>query len=214
MYKLANWAYSGKLRTAKNEITGEYKAMDNTAALKDKQELRRQMAAVRDGLTGEERSRRSGLIGAEAAKWLAARNIRSVMTYVSFRSEADTAPLIEWAWSEGIALIVPRCIPSTREMVLHQLTGWEELQAGAYGIREPNPDKADLWDPAQLPEAVLVPGLAFDREGGRLGYGGGYYDRFSNKPCSKLQLARDCPCGLGLLLKFNWSYPADPWRAA
>jgi 5-formyltetrahydrofolate cyclo-ligase len=97
---------------------------------------------------------------------------------VSFRSEVDTAPFIEQAWSQGITVLVPRCIPSTREMELYQFTGWDELQPGAYGIMEPSPGKARLWTEGVLPGAVLVPGLAFDRQGGRLGYGGGYYDRY------------------------------------
>ncbi|MFC3787683.1 5-formyltetrahydrofolate cyclo-ligase [Paenibacillus sp. GCM10012307] len=198
MNKLANRAYSGKLRAAKNEITGEYKAMNNKAALKDKQELRRRMAAIRDKLAGEERRRLSALIGAEAARWLADNNIRSMMAYVSFRSEVDTTPLIDWAWSEGIALVAPRCIPSTKEMILYQLTGWNQLQTGAYGIREPNPGLAAAWDPERMPEAVLVPGLAYDLQGGRLGYGGGYYDRFFEQAVYQTSAGGRVPYWLGL----------------
>ncbi len=107
--------------------------------------------------------------------------IRSVMAYVPFRSELDTTLLIEWCWRTGVTVIMPRCIRSDRSMTLHVVRAWDELSPGAYGIREPHPESAERCPPAFIPDVVFVPGLAFDRHGGRLGYGGGYYDRFHDR---------------------------------
>jgi 5-formyltetrahydrofolate cyclo-ligase len=64
-------------------------------------------------------------------------------------------------------------------MTLHELQGWNQLIPGAYGIREPDPAMTPALGDDAMPEVVFVPGLAFGRDGGRVGYGGGYYDRFA-----------------------------------
>ncbi|PZD95077.1 5-formyltetrahydrofolate cyclo-ligase [Paenibacillus sambharensis] len=135
------------------------------------------MAAKRDSLAPEERHRRSEEACTRAADWLSAAGAGSVMLYVGFRSELDTRPLIATCWSLGIEVIVPRSNPADRSMELFRLRSWEELAAGAYGILEPSPELAAPWPDSRLPDIVVTPGLAFDRSGGRLGYGGGYYDR-------------------------------------
>ncbi|MNJ62482.1 5-formyltetrahydrofolate cyclo-ligase family protein [compost metagenome] len=101
------------------------------------------------------------------------------MTYVPFRSELDLSGLMEWGWRTGRAIIVPRCKADDFSMSLYYLRSWDELAPGAYGIREPDPEAAVPVERGLVPEVVFVPGLAFDRRGGRLGYGGGYYDRFA-----------------------------------
>lgn len=107
--------------------------------------------------------------------------VRSVMAYVPFRSELDTTLLIEWCWRRGLTVIVPRCTRSDRSMELYAIKAWDELMPGAYGIREPDPSAAERCKPGFVPDIVFVPGIAFDRHGGRLGYGGGYYDRFRDR---------------------------------
>ncbi|CAM4418831.1 5-formyltetrahydrofolate cyclo-ligase [Paenibacillus tarimensis] len=144
---------------------------------KTKQELRQAMAAKRDSLAPAVRQRRSEEACARAADWLSAARAGSVMLYIGFRSELDTRPLITSCWARGIEVIVPRSIPADRSMELFRLRSWEELAAGAYGILEPDPAIAAPWAEGRLPDIVITPGLAFDRSGGRLGYGGGYYDR-------------------------------------
>jgi 5-formyltetrahydrofolate cyclo-ligase len=108
---------------------------------------------------------------------LASRPVPTVFSYMPFRSEPDITPFMEWCWKEGIRVLLPRVIKETRSFVLHAVNGYEDIEGNTWGIREP---KADLpvVDKILSISMVLVPGLAFDKELGRLGYGGGFYDRF------------------------------------
>lgn len=143
-----------------------------------KQQLREQMTRLRSELSPEERSERSRQACGHASAFMKQHPFKSMMIYVPFRSELDTRPLVEWAWQEGIRVIVPRSIPENRSMELYEIRSWDELSPGAYGIMEPDPKRVSKYS-AIPPDVIWVPGLAFDRDGGRLGYGGGYYDRLS-----------------------------------
>lgn len=142
--------------------------------------LRKTMALRRDELSEEERAKRSKQACAFAADVMDRLHLQSMMIYVPFRSELDSRPLIEWAWKQGIQVIVPRSLTQDRSMELYKLQAWDELVSGAYGISEPDPLRSQKWSHPG-PDIVWVPGLAFDRMGGRLGYGGGYYDRLSDR---------------------------------
>lgn len=163
-----------------------------------KRGLRQAMTAAREALTGTERLRLSGRICGHAADWLAAAGSGSFMAYVPFRSEVDTAPLLEWAWVRGIRVILPKSEPSDRSMRFFLVRGWGELAPGAYGIREPDPSKAAEWPKEEAPGAILLPGLAFDRYGGRLGYGGGYYDRYLEGLCRRVPAGARRPPVIGI----------------
>ncbi|WP_068777532.1 5-formyltetrahydrofolate cyclo-ligase [Paenibacillus sp. FJAT-26967] len=103
-----------------------------------------------------------------------------LLAYVPFRSECDIKPVIEACWETGIRVYVPRSLYSTRELKFYEIHSWSDLGEGMHGILEPNEANEVLTDLLAV-TAVLVPGLAFDRSFGRLGYGGGYYDRFLEK---------------------------------
>ncbi|OMF19312.1 5-formyltetrahydrofolate cyclo-ligase [Paenibacillus sp. FSL H8-0548] len=147
--------------------------------IEDKTYIRKQMAIRRNSLPSEQREIWSASACAKAQMLLESLPSNSFMAYAAFRSELDLSTLIEWGWRSGRHVIVPRCIAADRSMTLHYLRSWEELMPGAYGIMEPNPALTPPIEAGYVPEVVLVPGLAFDQQGGRLGYGGGYYDRFA-----------------------------------
>ncbi|WP_270165934.1 5-formyltetrahydrofolate cyclo-ligase [Paenibacillus sp. SYP-B4298] len=155
--------------------------MENHAVHGRKQELRRQLGGIRDSLAPQQRSRWSEAACAAALTGLERMQASTVLVYISFRSEVDTMPLIQGAWKRGIEVAAPRCMLPSREMELYRITSLSELRQGAYGIMEPDPKLAWRWPPERIPDVVLVPGLAFSKEGGRLGYGGGYYDRYYSK---------------------------------
>ncbi len=103
---------------------------------------------------------------------------RTVLLYASaFPEEIDTRPFLAFAIESGKRMILPRVNAMLRRLDLVEVSNIAEggLVAGRFGIPEPSPDAA-LVDPHEI-DWVLVPGIAFDELGGRLGRGGGYYDR-------------------------------------
>lgn len=122
---------------------------------------------------------------------------RTLLFYVDVRDEVRTRHALPKALSSDRRIIVPWCNDSG-ELELFHLEELSELEAGRYGILEPRlelrerPEKC--LPPGEL-DAVLVPGVAFDRTGGRLGHGKGYYDRLLTRvrpDCSLIGLAFEC----------------------
>jgi len=142
--------------------------------------MRLKMDALRRELSAEERSAASGRICAFAEALcesrLAGDLSLAIGVYIPFRGEVDLRPLMRWAWRRGIRVAVPRTDRQERTMSLHPIAGFGDLAPGNWGIAEPKPGIPAL-EPREI-GIIFVPGLAFDMSGGRLGYGGGFYDRF------------------------------------
>lgn len=115
-----------------------------------------------------------------------------VLSYVSFSAEVGTRDIIGRVLAEGRRVGVPRVDAASRTMAFHEITSLDELKPRTKGILEPCADAPLLSRPSQLVGSVcLVPGLVFDGAGHRVGYGGGYYDRFlAFYPGDKIGLAR------------------------
>jgi len=141
-----------------------------------KQALRRELLTLRDVIPPEQKQSWDAAINRIiiADAWF--RQAETILAYYPIGSEPDIRPALEEALRQGKALYLPKCIPNAREMAFHQVNSLEGLRPGAYGIPEPkgNDCKLSIVN-CQL---CLVPGIAFDSEGFRMGYGGGYYDRF------------------------------------
>ncbi len=103
--------------------------------------------------------------------------VDSVFCYVNTEEEPSTREIIETAWQMGKLVAVPRCIPGpAHRMEAVQITSWADLTKGAYGILEPKVG-LPVIDAYKLAMAV-IPCVAADRLGRRLGHGAGYYDRW------------------------------------
>lgn len=120
----------------------------------------------------------------------------TVLFYVDVRGEARTRWVLPDVLSSGKCLVVPYCVGT--ELELFRLRDLSELTAGRFGILEPDPVLRDLSDRRVAPEELdllIVPGVAFDRRGGRLGHGFGYYDRLLARTrlrVLKIGLAFEC----------------------
>ena len=141
----------------------------------EKTRLRREVLARREAETG--RRERSRAIVARILSLPEYRDAGLVSAFVGVGSEVETVPLIESALAAGKRVAVPWV--DGRELRLFVLSSVGELAPAPFGLLEPPPDlRADL-SRAVAPAAVglfIVPGVAFDRHGGRLGHGRGYYD--------------------------------------
>lgn len=96
---------------------------------------------------------------------------------VSNPPEVDTYKIIRKAWEEGKRVAVPKCFPKERKMDFRILEDFSQLESVYFNLLEPIEAKTILIDPKEI-DLLLVPGLAFSKDGYRLGFGGGYYDRF------------------------------------
>lgn len=105
------------------------------------------------------------------------REVRTVLAYCSKPVEIDTKLLIERAMALGKTVAVPRCIPDTRDMDFYIIRSFSDLVPGAFGVMEPDPEKCEKLTDFEA-SVCIVPALVYDKEGYRLGYGKGYYDRF------------------------------------
>ncbi len=99
-----------------------------------------------------------------------------VCAYVDFDAEVETRPLIEAALHEGKAVWLPKV--QGADMKFYLVTSMDKLTAGAFGIPEPPEEKSMTFPGEEERILMLLPGIAFDRTGNRIGYGKGYYDRF------------------------------------
>lgn len=142
--------------------------MDNS-----KKELRLRLKAERSGMSHDEVTLKSAVICEKLSKLL--RDKRSVMAYCSSFNEVNVDSLMKALIADGRTVAVPVTDKKTSVITPSAIEGLDEIKRGAYGIREPiNIRKVHIEDM----EAIIVPGLGFDRKGTRLGFGKGCYDRF------------------------------------
>lgn len=138
----------------------------------DKKELRKKYTKVRadvEDKEGKDRLIRKNLRELEIYK-----KAKSVFVFISYKSEVDTRRIIEDILADGKKLLVP--LVKGSEMIAVEVKGIDDLEPNKMGILEPKSGK-EVTDV----DLTITPGLAFDKKGFRLGYGGGYYDKFFAK---------------------------------
>lgn len=145
--------------------------------------LRKHIYAVRDSLTPEEISAKSRAVAGQLEKLPFYREAGVIMFFMNFRSEVETGEMVKSSLARGIRVIIPKMVPKKRELIPSELLDYEkDLTRGYFGVPEPQPEALRPVDPRQI-DLLIVPGVAFDLQGNRLGYGGGYYDRFFERLC-------------------------------
>lgn len=144
----------------------------------DKKELRRSIIGKRMKLSGAEIEQKSRSIAERFGNLECYRSAQVIMFFIPFRNEVDTRYMIDLSLAGKKKVLVPYTVKEDRTLIPSHLLNWEEdLAEGTYGIMEPLPERIRAVEPEQI-DMVIVPGVAFDLNGNRLGYGGGYYDRF------------------------------------
>lgn len=143
----------------------------------EKHALRAECKNARRALTDGEKERLDRKIVNKFLNLFQYREAKVLLCYVSTEIEVETYKIMQNALECGKTVAVPRCIDGTREMDFYIITDFSQLESGAFGVLEPNPDVCEkLTDLSK--GLCIVPALSYDLQGFRLGYGKGYYDRF------------------------------------
>ncbi|MDX8359589.1 5-formyltetrahydrofolate cyclo-ligase [Cytobacillus sp. IB215316] len=96
---------------------------------------------------------------------------------ISKRPEVDTIPIIEKAWKHNKKVVVPKCHPKKKKMTFREISSFDQLEMVYYGLQEPIEELTKETASHDI-DLLIVPGLCFTKTGDRLGFGGGYYDRY------------------------------------
>lgn len=139
----------------------------------NKQELRQAIRARKRAMTEEDILRRSEILAEKFARSNAYRAAKTIYGYLPYNQEVRTVPMLRRALEEGKRVAVPKVYGDNMKFIY--LDDLSQVAKGYAGIPEPVADGPVAQDETAL---VLMPGLAFDRAGHRIGYGGGFYDKF------------------------------------
>ncbi len=161
---------------------------------------------MRDSLTAEEISAKSEAVAGQLVKLPFYREARTIMFFLTFRSEVDTRGIVEESIRCGNRVLIPKMLTRERKLISSELLDLEkDLAPGPFNIPEPRLEALRPVDPGQI-DLLIVPGVAFDLQGNRLGYGGGYYDRFFERLRPGVPLV-----ALAFELQLVEQVPVEPW---
>lgn len=148
--------------------------------MESKKAIRKLIKEKKDILSLEQRQKWDKIIFDKVISSYEYRNSKVIFIFVSYNNEVDTHKIMEQALKDGKILCVPKIISKEKGMDIVQIRGFEDLEISSdYGILEPKNNKLKIEE--EKIDLSYVPGLAFDGQGGRIGYGGGFYDRFFEK---------------------------------
>lgn len=139
----------------------------------DKKQLRAQIREKKRAMTEAQIVQASTRLAKLFAASDAYKAAKTIYGYLPYNQEVRTIPMLEQALKDGKRVAVPKVYGDDMKFIY--ITDFSQVEKGYAGIPEPIADEPVADDPTAL---VLMPGLAFDKDGHRIGYGGGFYDRF------------------------------------
>lgn len=140
--------------------------------------IRKQLLAMREQLTPDMRAASSTAISTRISQLETYRRAGTILGYMNFGTEFASELWVHQVLADGKRLLLPRVNPQTRLLDLYRVDDLEsQLALGLWGIREPIVERCERPITLNEVEFALLPGVAFTREGARLGYGGGFYDK-------------------------------------
>ena len=162
----------------------------------EKKNIRQELLAIRRTITDDERILAEESMISRITSLASFRFAKTVLLYSPIKGEVNLLPLIQVILKEGKSVAFPLCHTESCTLTYHYVTSIDELISGSYGTMEPS-----INSPLYIPDKnnndlILVPGISFDKQGYRLGYGKGYYDRYlSLYPCKSVGIAfSECLC--------------------
>lgn len=143
----------------------------------DKKILRKEMKEKLLSISKPLYEHKSYIIAQELLKEPLWKSAHTIGITISKFPEVDTYQIIRKAWEQGKRVAVPKCFANERKMDFRQLNLFNQLESVYYGLFEPIEAQTNYIAPNEI-DLLFVPGLAYDTNGYRIGFGGGYYDRF------------------------------------
>lgn len=174
----------------------------------EKQRLRKIFLSKRTAMTKEEVKIKSQLIYENFISSSFYNQCEYIFTYVSMTNEVDTKIIINRGLKDGKIIAVPKVNPLKKQMIFSKINSLEELERGHFNVLEPREELIRPLD-SNKDTLILVPGAVFDINKNRIGYGGGYYDRYLSSLNDVLQLI-----GLGYDFQVIDRIPSDIYDIA
>jgi 5-formyltetrahydrofolate cyclo-ligase len=140
-----------------------------------KKTIRKEILEKRDMLTKSQVKELSSKIHSKVLQWDKFINASTIMIYSNYKNEVSTKEIIEDCFKMNKRLVLPKSLKDSHDILPCIVNNFDELIPGVYGIYEP--DGRNVINKSEI-ELVIVPGVAFDMNGDRIGHGAGYYDRF------------------------------------
>ncbi|PIE58015.1 MAG: 5-formyltetrahydrofolate cyclo-ligase [Desulfobulbus propionicus] len=155
--------------------------------MRTKQALRKKILTLRDKLSLEEQELKSVFITETIRSLAIYKSARTVFTYLHFRSEVQTNRLVKTILQDQKILCVPKVDPVKKRLSAVQISDPEkDVKAGYMGVPEPVKKRYTAAEvPVDSIDLIIVPGVVFDKQGNRIGYGAGYYDKFFSRQNQK-----------------------------
>jgi len=168
--------------------------------VKDKVALRRSFKALLARIPPKDRTEAADKLAGRVCGYEPFRSVCSVALFASFRDEIPTDSLVKALVERGVRVVLPRVEAKTHRMSMCDFSDLENLELDRFGIR--TPDGAPFTGRLDV---IFVPGLAFGLDGSRLGYGGGFYDRYLSAARTRAAMT----CGLGYDVQVVESLPME-----
>ncbi|MDG3074256.1 5-formyltetrahydrofolate cyclo-ligase [Bacillus halotolerans] len=142
-----------------------------------KSQLRKKTIETLSVISNEELSKKTARINEHLFSLQGWQNASTIAVTISRGLEVPTRPIIEKAWGEGKEVCIPKCDPDTKRMQFRTFQADDQLETVYAGLQEPMIEKTNEVIQSQI-DLMIVPGVCFDADGYRIGFGGGYYDRY------------------------------------
>lgn len=143
----------------------------------DKKELRKKVRQHLNEMSDELYYQSSLTIKKQLLKEPSIIEGNTIAITISNKPEVDTKEIIESLWLKNKKVVVPKCNPKNRSMDFYAIQHFQQLESVYMGLLEPIPEVTELVAAEEI-DCIIVPGIVFDCYGNRIGYGGGYYDRY------------------------------------
>lgn len=145
----------------------------------EKKKIRKEILSFRNNMNQDEKNKKDTIIKEKFLDSDYYKKSKNIFIYISYGSEINTKEIINIALNEGKSVFVPRTVFETKAMDAVKINSLDNMKKVKYGALEPSEEEPYI-SPDDL-DVIVVPGVAFDRDGGRTGYGAGFYGRYFKK---------------------------------